>query len=325
MIVPRRGPDARIVARRALRYADGGDPTIGRPPHVRAASGLAWQTREGRRVLVAPQDDTSFLAVFAPESADVAAITLDYAPDGVRVFEERAGTKALKLDLESIAAIDETRALLVGSGSHANRRRMVLLEGTTTRVIDCTALYETLAARTDFAGSELNVEGAARSGDRFFLANRGNGAPRGDLAPVSALADLGLDALLSYLDRRGPVPPIEAVRPFDLGAVAGAPLTFTDLATGPEGRLWFLAAAERSPSAYDDGEVVGCAIGVVLPRGEAVLAILHDEDGSPSRSKPEGLALASVHEDEVRAYAVVDADDPDVPSELITISVRAPS
>lgn len=321
MITARGAGDARIIARRALRYADGGAPSLGRPPHVRAASGLAWQ----KQGLVATQDDTSFLAVFTPPDGDVHAITLDHAPGGARVFEERAGTKQLKLDLESIAAIDETRALLIGSGSHANRRRIVVLEGQTTRIVDCEALYDALAARTEFAGSELNIEGAACLRDRLWLANRGNGAPRGEVGAVDAIAELRLDAVLAYLDGRGPVPSIERVTQVDLGTVRGARLTFTDLAPSRDGRLWFLAAAERSPNAYDDGEVAGAAIGVVEPWADsAALSVLVEQDGSHAYCKPEGLAIAGTRGSEVIAYACVDADDPDVPSDLITIAAPSP-
>ncbi len=325
MIVARRGGQARIVARRALRYADGGDPDTGRPAHVRAASGLAWQQRAGQRVLVAPQDDTSFLAVFTPPDGEIRALTLDYAPSGVRVFEKRAGTKHLKLDLESIAAIDDARALMIGSGSHENRRRIVVLDGDATRIVDCTALYEALAARADFAGSELNIEGAARIGDRFYLANRGNGAAREGARAIDAIVELRADELIAYLEDRGPVPAIGPVVEVTLGEVGGGRLTFTDLAASPDGTLWFLASAERSPNAYDDGEVVGAAIGVVrFGAGSAEIALLHDEDGQPSRCKPEGIALSSSHPDKVVAYACIDADDPEVPSELVTIELSPP-
>lgn len=323
MIVARRAGEARILGRRPLYYSDGGDPRVGRPPHVRAASGLAWQVREGRRVLVAPQDDTSFLAVFEPPGGEVTAMTLDYAPSGARVFEKRAGTKQLKLDLESIAAIDEARALLVGSGAHENRRRIVALEQGATRLFDCRALYETLSARIDFAGSELNIEGAARLGDRLVLANRGNGAAKDDLLPVDAIGALRLDALRGYLRGDARVPTLESVRTFDLGEIDGGRLGFTDLAPGPDGSLWFLACAERSPNTYDDGEVVGAAVGRIdLERNEAVLAPLVSEDGTPSRDKPEGLALESITGDAARAYVCVDADDPDAPSLLFTLALR---
>lgn len=313
---------ARVIARRALRYADGGDSALGRPAHVRAASGLAWQERDGQRVLVAPQDDASFLAVFAPPDGDVSAIALDYAPGGERVFEARAGTKALKLDLECVAAIDGARVWAFGSGSHANRRRVVVLDGSAHRIVDAGALYDVLAAEKRFSGTELNVEGATRRGDTLLLANRGNGAAREGASAVDAIATLRLDAVAAFLEGSGPVPALERVEPFDLGTVEGARLTFTDLATDERGRLWFLASAERSPNAYDDGEVVGAVVGTIDDAGRVRHARIVDEQGAPSRGKPEGLALAGTTTDgHVRAYACLDADDPDTASELVTLEI----
>lgn len=316
--------DARIVGRRALRYAAGADPATGRPAHVRAASGLAWQARAGQRVLVAPQDDTSFLAVFAPPEGEVSAIVLDHAPRGARVFEKRLGTKEQKLDLESIAAVAADRALVVGSGSHANRRSIVDLRGESARVVHCEALYEALRARTDFAGSELNVEGATVVGDQLVLANRGNGAPSGALSPIDALVTIDLAELLAHLDG-GPLPRLGPATRLSLGELSGARLGVTDLATAPDGSLWLLAAAERSPNAYDDGEVVACAVGTIDPRtGAGRLWALRAEDGTPSRDKPEGLAIAERRADGlVRAWACLDADDPDRPSELVALEIPA--
>lgn len=323
MIRARHTDGVRVIGRRKLFYADGGDPGTGRPPHVRAASGLAWQGRGGRRVLVAPQDDTSFLAVLEPPDGAVSAITLDHAPGGARVFDARSGKKALKMDLESIAALDDSRALIVGSGSHANRRRIVRLEGDATWIVPCDALYDALAARADFAGSELNVEGSTRLGDRFLLANRGNGAARGALRPVDAIGVLSLEALLAYLDGAAPAPALERVESFELGTLGGGRLGFTDLSASPDGTLWFLACAEQSPNAYDDGEVVGCAIGRIdLAAGTATLAPIFDEAGVPSTHKPEGLAIDAWDGRAGRAYVCVDADDPDAPSLLLTLALE---
>lgn len=326
MIVAQRGGSARIVARRSLRYADGGDPSVGRPPHVRAASGLAWQVRNGQRVLFVPQDDTSFVAVLAPPSGDVSAITLDHAPGGHRVFDKRSGTKELKLDLEAIAAIDDTHTLLVGSGSHRNRRRMVLLDADGShRIVDCATLYDALQTRIEFAGSELNIEGATRLGDRLWLSNRGNGAAQGDVPPMDAIGSLSFRELGRYMGGTGPAPVLEGVLMFDLGRIDESRLTFTDLAAAPDGSIWFVASAEASPNAYDDGDVAGSAVGRIdLGAKTCTLAVLVDGEGRTVRNKVEGLAVQAISADRVRAYACVDADDPDAPSELLTLELQPP-
>jgi hypothetical protein len=323
------GASARIVGRRPLRYEGGADRATGRPEFVRAGSGLAWQVRDEQDVLVIAQDDSSFLAFLRPPDGPVGAIVLAYAPGGVRVFEARKGTKKLKLDLESCAAIDKRRALVFGSGSLPVRERIVDLTGELVRLVDAKALYAALRAERAFAGSELNVEGACRVGDRLLLANRGNGAARPDQPAVDGLCEVSLPALLAYLDGRGPCPALENVRSCDLGTLGGGRLTFTDLT--PEeraekkgaGRVFFLAAAELSPNAQDDGEVTGAAIGSLdLASNALALIPIEDETGAPSRDKVEGLAIAPKRGGMSRFYAIVDADDPDVPSALLTIEVR---
>ncbi len=320
------GASARITARRPLLYADGGDPDTGRSAFVRAASGLAWQVRGEADVLVIAQDDSSFVAYLRPPDGPVAAITLSYAPGGVRVFEARRGNKHLKLDLESCAAIDARRTLVFGSGSLPARERIVDLTGELARVAEAKELYARLRATPEFAGSELNLEGACRIGDRLLLANRGNGASRPDLGAVDGLCEVDLAQLLAYLDRRGACPALQRVRSCELGMAGGGRLSFTDLTPGKTaakkgtGSVYFLAVAEKSPNVRDDGEVTGAALGKLdLATNELGIVPLLDEKGAPSRDKPEGLALASSRGGVARFYAVVDADDPDVPSVLLTI------
>lgn len=320
------GASARITARRPLFYEGGGDPGTGRPAFVRAASGLAWQVRGDTDVLVIAQDDSSFLAYLRPPDGPVSAITLGYAPGGARVFEARRGTKQLKMDLESCAAIDARRTLVFGSGSLPIRERIVDLTGELARIVEAKELYAILRATPEFSGSQLNLEGACRIGDRLLLANRGNGRPTPELGAVDALAEVSLAALLAYLDKRGPCPTVERVRTCELGRLGDGRLSFTDLTPdkGAEkkgvGSVFFLAAAEHSPNVHDDGAIAGAGLGRIdLATNELAIMPLLDETGAPSLDKPEGLAVATTRKGVKRFYAVVDADDPDVPSALLTI------
>ena len=96
------------------------------------------------------------------------------------------------------------------------------------RLVEAGALYAALRTEAAFAGSELNVEGAALVGDRVRLFGRGNGAAREGVAAVSATCDLDLAALLAFLDGAGPAPTPHAVRAYDLGTLDGTALAFTD-------------------------------------------------------------------------------------------------
>lgn len=341
---------ARITSRMPLRYTAGADPSLDRPGHVRAGSGLALvDTPRGRRLLVA-QDDAAFLALVTVDAhgrpIDVEALTLPAGPGGARQFDDAPGgrgNKQHKLDLEALVRLADDRGpivLALGSGSGPARERAVLVrldqEPPEVRVVEVPALYAALRAHpllvTNHA--ELNLEGAALVPDvtpdqapdqgrghavvRLF--QRGNG--RGG---VDATFDLDARALLAHLEGSGPLPPFLAARRWDLGTVAtgeGARvrLTFTDACTW-RGRICVVAAAEASPNAWDDGEVVGAAFGVLDEDGARLTPLL-DERGEPFVGKPEGLALDDAGE---QGFIILDPDDPTAPAELCTIVVDSVS
>lgn len=298
---------ARVVARRPLVYTAGADPKTDRPAHVRAGSSLV----HFRGALVVAQDDASFLARVTED--EVHPIALPSA-SGIRQFDDGRGNKKDKLDLEAMAVVKhEGREILLafGSGSAAKREVIVVLdEDDEPHVIDASAFYRSLPK--DFCGSELNLEGALAFGTStdLMLFQRGNGAPRGTEMPVDATALVDAGALV-----RGELPAVRDVTQWDLGTIEGCKLTFTD-ATGFGDAILFSAAAENSPDAITDGEVVGCAVGVLDP-DDARWGLVLTESGTPLCDKIEGIARASGD----RLYAVVDVDDPTKPSELLTLQL----
>lgn len=312
---PRLG--AVIVRRWPLVYAEGADPALDRPDHARSGSALV---RVGG-LLVIIQDDANFLGLYDPGSGTLSALTLPAGPGGRRQFDKGRGNKMDKLDLEAAIPLGPDGLLAFGSGSAPGRDRVLRLTGLgspspTVALIDAGPLYRALGAETGFAGSELNVEGAVARDGRLHLFNRGNGAPRGELGPVDASCSLDLAAFLAWLDDRSlPLPPIQDLRRWDLGAVGGLRLTFTDAAPGPSGLL-YLAAAEDSPDAVEDGPVVGVAVGRL--EGETGrYALLRDLDGAPVVDKAEGLCPDPA--DATRAWIVFDLDDPERPTEMAEI------
>ncbi|SOD03097.1 hypothetical protein SAMN05216486_10817 [bacterium JGI 053] len=313
---------ARIIRSLPLLYADGADPSLDRPAYVRSASGI---TRVAGCVAVV-QDDASFVAVVDAATGLARAITLPVGEGGRRQFDDLRGNKRFKLDLESCVTVDDEdgREMLLafGSGSLPARERIVLVrrvdsDDPDVRVIDASALYASLHAAPEFSGSELNVEGAAVLGGTLRLFNRGNGAPRGDHLPVNASCDLVLDALLTWLHDPGstaPPPPRDIVQ-YDLGAIDGVPLTITDAATLGDAVL-YAAAAEESPDATRDGPVAGCAIGIITGVSARYCEV-EAMDGGPYRGKIEGLLPLAPD----RLLAVVDPDDPRIPSTLLEIAI----
>ena len=319
--------EARVVSRAPLLYADGADEALDRPAHVRAGSGVSWIGG----VLAVVQDDANFVALVDPDTLRVRSVTLPAGEGDRRQFDDGRGNKRWKLDLEACVAVPgaEGEILLAwGSGSTPLRERVVVLDGwergaPRAAVRDASALYARLRALTEFSGSDMNVEGAALVDGRVRLFNRGNGAPRGALLPVDATCDLELDALLAYLRDPAGVPPPEPrdVVRYRIGELGGLPLGFTD-AVAQGRRVIFTAAAEDSPDATRDGVVTGSAVGVIDPAGGACWTLLRDAAGRPYPDKVEGIALRLGEPG--RAWAVVDLDAPELPSELLEVELAGP-
>jgi hypothetical protein len=111
--------------------------------------------------------------------------------------------------------------------------------------------------------------------------------------------------------------PVERPQFYDLGAVDGVGLAVTDAVVLPDGRVLVSAAAEDTPNAVDDGPVVATAL--ALLDGDAVLDVAPIPEVDGRVHKVEGLALRGVRDGQVHLLAVVDDDDPSVPSAEIDL------
>ena len=167
----------------------------------------------------------------------------------------------------------------------------------------------------------MNIEGATLVGSVVRLFNRGNGAARDGRLPVDASCDLPLAALLAYLrDPSGAPPEPAAVVQHDLDALDTLRLGFTD-AAARGGAVFFSAAAEDSPDATRDGRVAGSVLGVLDENGGRWTQLTDPACGYYA-GKVEGIAFWRDRPD--RLWAVVDADDPELPSELCEIEISGP-
>ncbi len=320
--------EARIVRRRPMRYAAGADAAHDRPAHVRAASGLAWA---GDRLAVI-QDDASFVALVDPATGLADAFPLPGGAGGARQFDDARGNKAGKLDLEALAILPASEGVLLaafGSGSLAPRETIVLISFSAGReasiaVRGASEFYARLREAADFAGSEMNVEGAICVGTELKLFGRGNGAVRGEIRPVNASCDVRLRELMGYLERPAATPPTpRRVTQYDLGELDDISLGFTDVALGHGGAILYSAAAEASPDATRDGEVRGSVVGTIdTERGRGRWTRLSDEAGRPFNGKVEGLTLDDRRPD--RLFAAVDCDDHRRPAELLEVHLSGP-
>ena len=274
-------------------------------------AGLASIALAGRplgETLAVVQDDAAFVALVDPMTGLGEAALLPMGPGGVRLFQKERANKHLKLDLEACLVgpvFGAPHLVAFGSGSSEQRERIVLLPCDTpfqsaarsAHVVDASAFYRMLRGERAFSGSELNIEGAVLRENphslrrELLLFQRGNGAVVEGRVALDATGIVSWPAFVEYLEADGAKapPPIRAITHYDLGQSGGVRLTFTDATLGPRGSVLFLACAEASPNAVDDGEVRGTVLGIIGADGTVRVAPLLDEGGAPSRDKAEGI------------------------------------
>jgi hypothetical protein len=297
---------ARVESITELRF-DGGSP-------VRSASAIA---PFGDGWLVA-QDDATHAAWRRP--GGVRPVRVLDAVEGHEVFSSAQGTKHLKPDFEAACEVmigDEQGVVLLGSGSTPARMRGSLVRADRFDVVALEPLYLRVGEALGVAADQLNLEGACRIGGTFRWFSRGNlaaGVP-------SASVDLPVAHLVAALT--GAMAPSDVAvtggRVYDLGDVDGVGLAVTDAVALPDGTVLLSAAAEDTPNAVDDGPVVATALAHVHGDDPLDVALLVAADGGVH--KVEGLALVSVDARGVDLIAVVDADDPLVPSLELAVRV----
>jgi hypothetical protein len=213
--------------------------------------------------------------------------------------------KSAKPDFESALRTADGTIHLLGSGSAPPRHRIARLrpEVAAASIDDRPQLYRALG---EAVGALPNVEGAIVVSDRLRLFHRGSGG-----AP-SAIVDFPLGCLYDEPPR------VLGVQAFQLGALDGVPLAFTDAAVFDDGRCAFVATAEATNDPVLDGPVAGSVVGVV-EGAVARWTLLTDAAGRPCRDKVEGLAIDA---DRRGGWILTDADNPARPALLGRIELR---
>jgi hypothetical protein len=298
---------ARVVARKALRYDAALAVQVG-AGWVRAGSALA---RFGKRLMMV-QDDALWLAWW-DEQGTLRAEPLPADERGERLFSD----KRRKPDFEA-AVVMSQRLVVFGSGSLPTRERIALIEvGGGAQVLAVPTLYALLKGQPGFAGRQLNIEGALVERDRVVLFSRGNAAAFAAEQGFDASIELDVSELERYLASPtiAAPPTLRQLQQYRLGEIASVRLTLTDAALR-DGQRFYVAAAEASPDAVADGQILGTSFGVLEEQPR--YAHIEAEDGSPLRDKVEGLAPG---ERAGEWLAITDPDDAARPAELLTLQV----
>ncbi len=301
--------ETRIIRELVVDHAAG----VAGKAHLSAASGLV---KLGMRLYVVA-DDEHQLAMFDLSNGEPGRLLPIF--DGELPLRHKA-RKAAKPDCETLLVLPAFGAfphgalMAMGSGSRPSRQRAALLaldsagdiQGS-VRSVDLTPLLTPL--RGYFP--DLNIEGAFVHGDTLSLLQRGNSG-----SAINARINLSWPDLQRWLTDARPAPGPALITHFELGAIDGVPLSFTDGAALPGADWLFSAAAEDTSDTYGDGVCAGSVIGLVDAGG----TIRTLERLSPT-CKVEGIAALIVG-DTIDLLLVTDADDRSRPALLLSTSLR---
>ncbi len=282
--------------------------------HLSAASSLV---QLGHRLHVVA-DDENHLAIFDLSSSAPGRLVSLF--DGELPLPHKA-RKAAKPDCEAMLVLPafggypHGALMALGSGSRPTRRRGALMA--LDRAGDIQGPAHTLdlgplLAPLDAPVPDLNIEGAFIHGQMWSVLQRGNGR-----LALNARIDWRWRDVQKWLELGGPAPEPVSITPFELGAIDGVALSFTDGAALPGGEWLFSAAAEDTSDTYNDGYCAGSVIGLVAADG----SIRRQERLSPV-CKVEGIA-ASLNGGMIDLLLVTDADDRNQPALLLSASLRS--
>lgn len=173
---------------------------------------------------------------------------INIAPQGYTGPLENVPKKDKK-DYEALSAMGE-ELYLFGSGSTDKRNTILHIDSQSKKVfppIDATDLYLAMQEFSEINAENFNIEAVANDGNTWYVFNRGNG-PKGQNGVFTLNGDINETSFQIVYNE------------VSLPKINGAPASFTD-AVLVDGKLYFLAAAEKSDSTYHDGEVAGTLIG----------------------------------------------------------------
>lgn len=233
-------------------------------PYLAAGSGLTWHKGS---FYIMGDDELGFVS-----------LTDDFSVPGTfyQVFpgklpDEYKARKKAKPDIEALLMIGD-ELLLVPSGSKPNRHKGALVSTSDFRVKLLT--FKNVFTTLFDIFPELNIEGAITFDKKLRLFQRGNGSLH-----QNAIIDLNLESFLN-----DEIQDLEC-KNISLGRLDNTPLSFTDAAMAGE-HIFFLAAAEKTESTYDDGDFAGAVIGLMSLNGTIIKTLPLDVE-----AKPEGICL----------------------------------
>lgn len=262
---------------------------------IGSASGLFLK----ENVLYVTGDNSSYLYEYKLKSSGLKRYPLSGNP-AENIEKKR------KPDFEALTFY-ENSFYLFGSGSTANRNKMVQLDTDTKEIVsvfDLSVLYKSMQDLVGLNAENFNIEGVIHTGDAWYFFNRGNGNSGRNIIFTFQGKQLTGNSAITFTELK--LPEIKGVR-----------TSFTD-AIKVGDKFYFLAAAENTESTYNDGEVLGSIIGSIHIKTMEITFTKQISD----RHKFEGLTLKHNSENDLSFLLCEDNDSDQQQADIYLLKLK---
>ena len=259
-------------------------------------------------------DDVNYLSVLNIKDRSTRKIMFDPTATSERV------PKPLKHDLESCVTgkiNDRNYLVAFGSGGISPMRDSVLVfepDSGENFIASLDSFYKAVSKNAGLKNGELNFEGAALSGNRLMLFNRGK----------NFICVIDWNQMGDYIFRRNTTTPSFRIIPLDLPVVNGFQVGFSGACILNEQDILFTASLEETTNFIDDGAVKGSYIGMIEVRDDTAsitkLMQLKDDKGGVILDKLESIDIYRKTDSMISAIAVADNDNGS--SKIFMVEIR---
>lgn len=213
--------------------------------------------------------------------------------------------KKQKPDFEAISGFAD-EFFIVGSGSTENRNKLFQFNSKTEHIktVDLTQLFLSMQSFAEIKPEDFNIEGLIYTQEKWYFMQRGNNGTGKN--GIFTVVGNDLENEFSILFNAYKLPKIKGVR-----------ATFTDFIQIDDS-LYFLATAEDTQSAYDDGQVLGSLIGSI----DVKTMRLAFTKKISNTNKFEGLTLFKNTQEKISFLLCEDNDTEDLESKIYRLDLK---
>lgn len=175
---------------------------------------------------------------------------------GSETLEFKIVAKKDKADYEAATLLtlnSEKYLLIIGSGSTLKNRNQAKLFSLTNKKqtsFDLLPFYEKCRSELNISQEDWNIEALAYFADKLYFFNRG----------TNTIIEVNQNEFLNFLTNPKSIIFLRSIQ-LEIGKLDGISLGISGVTTDSLGNFYFTASAEDTSDWYNDGKIIGSAIG----------------------------------------------------------------